>query len=97
MLNCSVNNTSCFKFVFKLGRFLEHSKSTHALGRAGEAEEVAKAIVFLASNKLSGFMTVSVVKREISDNAYAWLTVLVFFLQGVTLPVDGGRGVMCPR
>ncbi|CAL8095463.1 unnamed protein product [Orchesella dallaii] len=54
-------------------KFLEHSKTTHALGRVGDAEEVAKSILFLSSNKLSGFMT------------------------GVTLPVDGGRGVMCPR
>jgi len=53
--------------------FLERSRQTHALGRVGEADEVAKAIVFLASDKLSGFMT------------------------GVTLPVDGGRGIMCPR
>jgi NAD(P)-dependent dehydrogenase (short-subunit alcohol dehydrogenase family) len=54
-------------------KFLEKSKETHALGRAGNADEVAKSIVFLASNNLSGFMT------------------------GVTLPIDGGRGVMCPR
>jgi len=54
-------------------KFLEHSRDTHALGRVGQPEEVAKSIVFLASNELSGFMT------------------------GVTLPVDGGRGIMCPR
>jgi NAD(P)-dependent dehydrogenase (short-subunit alcohol dehydrogenase family) len=30
-------------------KFLEHSKDTHPLGRVGEAEEVADAIVFLAS------------------------------------------------
>ena len=29
--------------------FLEHSRSTHPLGRVGEAEEVAEAIAFLAS------------------------------------------------
>jgi NAD(P)-dependent dehydrogenase (short-subunit alcohol dehydrogenase family) len=54
-------------------KFLEHSKTTHALGRVATAEEVAKAIVFLSSNELAGFMT------------------------GVTLPIDGGRGITCPR
>jgi NAD(P)-dependent dehydrogenase (short-subunit alcohol dehydrogenase family) len=29
-------------------QFLEHSKTTHALGRVGEVDEVAKAITFLA-------------------------------------------------
>lgn len=53
-------------------KFLEHSKTTHALGRPGTADEVAKAIAFLASDDAS-------------------------FITGVTLPVDGGRGVMCPR
>lgn len=37
--------------------FLERSKSTHPLGRAGEAEEVAKAIRFLADNKDASFIT----------------------------------------
>jgi len=37
----------------KYSSFLEHSKSTHALGRVGEPEEVAKAISFLASNDAS--------------------------------------------
>jgi len=31
------------------GAFLEHSKTTHPLGRVGAAEEVAEAIAFLAS------------------------------------------------
>merc|ERR1711973_658464 len=53
-------------------KFLEHSKTTHAMGRPGTAEEVAKAIAFLASDDAS-------------------------FITGVTLPVDGGRSVMCPR
>ncbi|XP_057372691.1 3-oxoacyl-[acyl-carrier-protein] reductase FabG-like [Daphnia carinata] len=53
-------------------KFLEHSKTTHALGRPGTADEVAKAIAFLASDDAS-------------------------FITGVTLPVDGGRGIMCPR
>ncbi|XP_054716029.1 3-oxoacyl-[acyl-carrier-protein] reductase FabG-like [Uloborus diversus] len=54
-------------------KFLEHAKETHALGRPGTADEVAKAIAFLADNNTSSFIT------------------------GVNLPVDGGRGVMCPR
>lgn len=53
-------------------KFLEHSKTTHAMGRVGEAWEVARAVVFLAS-----------------ENAA--------FITGTTLPIDGGRSVMCPR
>ena len=53
-------------------KFLEHSKSTHAMGRAGTTGEVAKAIAYLASDDAS-------------------------FTTGVTLPIDGGRSVMCPR
>jgi len=34
-------------------KFLEHSKTTHALGRPGTAEEVANAIAFLASEDAS--------------------------------------------
>jgi len=34
-------------------KYLEHSKSTHPLGRVGEAEEVAQAIAFLASSDAS--------------------------------------------
>ena len=34
-------------------KFLERSKETHALGRPGEADEVAKAIAFLASDDAS--------------------------------------------
>lgn len=37
-------------------QFLEHSKSTHALGRAGNVNEVASAIAFLASD-LATFVT----------------------------------------
>lgn len=37
-------------------KFLERSKETHALGRPGDAEEVAKAIAFLASGN-SSFVT----------------------------------------
>ncbi|XP_014101139.2 uncharacterized oxidoreductase TM_0325-like [Bactrocera oleae] len=36
--------------------FLEHSKSTHALGRVGDANEVADAILFFASDS-SSFIT----------------------------------------
>lgn len=34
-------------------KFLEHSKTTHPLGRVGEPEEVAELIYFLASDKAS--------------------------------------------
>lgn len=37
-------------------QFLEHSKTTHALGRVGTADEVAKCIAFLASDD-SSFIT----------------------------------------
>ena len=37
-------------------QFLERCKETHAMGRAGEVEEVANAIAFLASRDAS-FMT----------------------------------------
>lgn len=37
-------------------KFLEHSKTTHAMGRPGQASEIADAIVFLASDA-SSFIT----------------------------------------
>jgi len=37
-------------------KFLEHSKTTHPLGRVGTAEEVAELIFFLASPK-AGWIT----------------------------------------
>jgi NAD(P)-dependent dehydrogenase (short-subunit alcohol dehydrogenase family) len=37
-------------------KFLEHSKSTHPLGRVGKPEEVAELIMFLASDK-AGWIT----------------------------------------
>ncbi len=39
--------------------FLEHSKSTHPLGRAGSAKEVAELILFLASEKAAWITGVS--------------------------------------
>jgi len=35
------------------GKYLEHCKTTHPLGRIGDAEEVAQAIAFLASSNAS--------------------------------------------
>lgn len=37
-------------------KFLEHSRTTHPLGRTGQAEEIAELIAFLASDK-SGWIT----------------------------------------
>lgn len=37
--------------------FLEHSKTTHPLGRVGKPEEVAEAIIFLANESQSSFIT----------------------------------------
>lgn len=37
--------------------FLERCKTTHALGRPGQVDEVAAAIAFLACNEFSGFIT----------------------------------------
>lgn len=37
----------------QLKAFYEHSKETHALGRPGNVDEVAKAIAFLASDHAS--------------------------------------------
>ncbi|KAK6052808.1 oxidoreductase, short chain dehydrogenase/reductase family protein [Cooperia oncophora] len=43
--------------------FLERSKTTHALGRVGEASEVAEAVLFLASEK-SSFTTGELLKVD---------------------------------
>ncbi|MCA9742039.1 MAG: glucose 1-dehydrogenase [Deferribacteres bacterium] len=40
----------------KYQAFLEHSKTTHPLGRVGNADEIAESILFLASEK-SGWIT----------------------------------------
>jgi len=37
--------------------FLEHSKSTHPLGRVGQADEVAEAICWLLDDQTSGWIT----------------------------------------
>lgn len=38
-------------------KFVEHCKSTHALGRAGRVDEVSEAICFLANESQSSFIT----------------------------------------
>lgn len=53
-------------------QYLENCKEMHPLGRIGTAEEVARAITFLAS-----------------DSAR--------FITGATLPIDGGRAILCAR
>ncbi|RWS24902.1 tropinone reductase 2-like protein [Leptotrombidium deliense] len=40
-------------------KFLEHSKTTHALGRAGRVDEIANSIAFLASDEASFITGVS--------------------------------------
>ncbi|XP_063696725.1 uncharacterized oxidoreductase TM_0325-like [Culicoides brevitarsis] len=37
--------------------YLEHSKTTHAMGRVGNVEEVVEAVGFFASNEKSSFIT----------------------------------------
>ena len=41
-------------------KFLERSKVTHPLGRVGEADEVAQAVLFLSDKEKSGFITGSI-------------------------------------
>jgi len=42
------------------GKFLEHSKTTHPIGRVGTADEVAELILFLASDRAGWITGVSV-------------------------------------
>ncbi|XP_063613028.1 3-oxoacyl-[acyl-carrier-protein] reductase FabG-like [Penaeus indicus] len=53
-------------------KMVEHTKKMYPLGRAGEVEDVTKAVLYLASEDSS-------------------------FVTGVTLPIDGGRILQCPR
>ncbi|XP_042882868.1 uncharacterized oxidoreductase TM_0325-like [Penaeus japonicus] len=53
-------------------KMLDHTKKMYPLGRAGEVEDVTKAVIYLASEDSS-------------------------FVTGVTLPIDGGRILQCPR
>lgn len=51
-MNLSVSDFDSICLFF-LWQFLERSKETHALGRPGNAEEVASVIAFLASSDAS--------------------------------------------
>ncbi|XP_037797697.1 3-oxoacyl-[acyl-carrier-protein] reductase FabG-like [Penaeus monodon] len=53
-------------------KMVENTKKMYPLGRAGEVEDVTKAVIYLASEDSS-------------------------FVTGVTLPIDGGRILQCPR
>uniref|UniRef100_A0A914ZS38 Uncharacterized protein n=1 Tax=Parascaris univalens TaxID=6257 RepID=A0A914ZS38_PARUN len=53
--------------------FIEHSKSTHALGRAGNPEEVANAIAFLASGRARGMSAEEeeyIPPNDVDDNGF---------------------------
>ncbi len=42
-----------FLFPVRYAQFLEHSKTTHAMGRVGQVREVAETVAFLASDGAS--------------------------------------------
>ena len=71
-------------------KFLEHSKTTHALGRVGTVQEVANMISFLASEQAS-FIT----GPEGTNNILTKIQLCC--ISGQTIGIDGGRGIMCPR
>jgi NAD(P)-dependent dehydrogenase (short-subunit alcohol dehydrogenase family) len=48
--------STCLTMIIGFFQFLDHSKTTHAMGRVGQPEEVAKVITFLASSD-SSFIT----------------------------------------
>ena len=73
-------------------KFLEHSKTTHALGRVGTVQEVAAMISFLASEQAS-FITGQTGTVILSKYNY----MKPRYISGQTIGIDGGRGIMCPR
>ena len=70
-------------------KFLEHSKTTHALGRVGTVQEVANMISFLASEEAS-FITGR------GGDTFCQ-NMKPSYISGQTIGIDGGRGIMCPR
>ena len=71
-------------------KFLEHSKTTHALGRVGTVQEVANMISFLASEQAS-FITGGRNPNTFHQN------IKQFCIPGQTIAIDGERGVEYPN
>ena len=67
--------------------FLERAQSTHALGRVAQADEVAQAIVFLASDAAS-FITGATLPVDGGRYVFKFLCKLFMQVYGWNLPTD---------